>query len=140
VQPRTTSNWVTGEIFRLLKAEGIEAAQLPVAPAELAELIALVEQGTITANSSKRVLEVMYTTGQPPAEIVEEQGLAQISDEEALAELVDELLAAHPDQVAKFRQGKETLLQWFVGQVMRATRGKANPQVVTALLERRLRD
>jgi aspartyl-tRNA(Asn)/glutamyl-tRNA(Gln) amidotransferase subunit B len=140
VEPRTTSNWVTGEIFRLLKAEGIEIGDLPVAPPALAELMALVEKGTITANSSKRVLEAMYTTGRPAAEIVKEQGLAQISDEEALAQVVEELLAAHPDQVDKFREGKETLLQWFVGQVMRATRGKANPQVVTALLEARLRE
>ena len=139
VEPRTTSNWVTGEIFRLLKAEGMEIGDLPVAPGALAELMALVEKGTITANSSKRVLEAMYTTGRPAAEIVKEQGLVQISDQEALAQVVEELLAAHPDQVAKFREGKETLLQWFVGQVMRATRGKANPQVVTALLEARLR-
>jgi aspartyl-tRNA(Asn)/glutamyl-tRNA(Gln) amidotransferase subunit B len=140
VAPRTASNWVMGDIFRLLKAQGIEIDALPVPPAALAELMALVEKGTITANSSKRVLEAMYATGRPAAEIVQEQGLAQISDEEALAQVVDELLAAHPDQVTKFREGKETLLQWFVGQVMRATRGKANPQVVTALLEARLRE
>ncbi len=140
VDPRTTSNWVTGEIFRLLKAEGVGVGELPVAPEALAELMALVEEGTITANSSKRVLEAMYTTGRTPVEIVKEQGLAQISDEAALARVVDELLAAHPDQVARFREGKETLLQWFVGQVMRATRGKANPQVVRVLLEARLRE
>jgi aspartyl-tRNA(Asn)/glutamyl-tRNA(Gln) amidotransferase subunit B len=138
VEPRTTSNWVTGEIFRLLKAEGIEMDKLPVAPDALAELMALVEEGTITANSSKRVLEAIYATGRSPAEIVKEQGLAQISDEAALAQVVEELLAAHPEEVASFREGKETLLQWFVGQVMRATRGKANPQVVMALLEARL--
>jgi aspartyl-tRNA(Asn)/glutamyl-tRNA(Gln) amidotransferase subunit B len=139
VAPRELSNWITGELFRLLKADGIEISQARVSPAALAELVALVEKGTITASSGKVVLGEISSTGQPPEQIIAEKGLAQVSDQEALVAVVDEVLAANPEQVSRFREGKETLLQWFVGQVMRATRGKANPQIVTALLEERLR-
>jgi aspartyl-tRNA(Asn)/glutamyl-tRNA(Gln) amidotransferase subunit B len=139
VAPKTLSNWVTGELFRLLKADDMEIDQAKVSPAALAELVALVEKGTITASSGKTVLSEVWNTGRPPEEIVAEKGLAQVSDQDALVEIVDEVLAANPEQVIKFREGKETLLQWFVGQVMRATRGKANPQVVMPLLEERLR-
>jgi aspartyl-tRNA(Asn)/glutamyl-tRNA(Gln) amidotransferase subunit B len=84
------------------------------------------------------VFEEMFTTGRPAAEIVEEQGLAQVSDQDTLTEIVGEVIAANPDQVAKYRAGKETLIKWFVGQVMRATRGKANPQIVTELFQQKL--
>ena len=139
IAPKTIGNWVTGDLFRLLKAEGLEIGQVKVRPEALAELVTLIEQGTITANSGKAVLGEMFASGRPAGEIVEEKGLAQISDQDALAGIVDQILADNADQVAKYRDGKETLLQWFVGQVMRATRGKANPQVVMALLEEKLR-
>ena len=80
----------------------------------------------------------MLATGRPAEQIVAEKGLAQVSDEASLARIVDEVLAAHPEEVAHYLAGKETLARWFVGQVMRATRGQANPQVVTALVEQRL--
>jgi aspartyl-tRNA(Asn)/glutamyl-tRNA(Gln) amidotransferase subunit B len=139
ISPKSASNWITGDLFRLLNAEGIEISDLRITPAALAELIALVEKGTITANSAKVVLREMFATGRPAAEIVREKSLAQISDEEALVRVVDQVLAENPEQVARYREGKETLLQWFVGQVMRLTRGKANPQVVTGLLQERLK-
>ncbi|HSR33618.1 MAG TPA: Asp-tRNA(Asn)/Glu-tRNA(Gln) amidotransferase subunit GatB [Anaerolineae bacterium] len=138
VAPKVTSNWLTGELFRLLRAEGVEIGQVRIKPAALAELVTLVERGAITSNSGKMVLGEMFATGRPAAEIVEAKGLAQISNQDALIQVVEEILAANPDQVARYREGKETLLQWFVGQVMRATRGKANPQVVMALLQERL--
>jgi aspartyl-tRNA(Asn)/glutamyl-tRNA(Gln) amidotransferase subunit B len=134
LMPKTTANWVTGELFRLLKAAEAEIDQGRVTPGELVELVALVEGGTITANSGKRVLEEIFASGRRAAEIVEAKGLAQVSDEDALARVVAEVVAANPEEVAHYRQGKESLLQWFVGQVMRATRGKANPQVVQDLL------
>jgi aspartyl-tRNA(Asn)/glutamyl-tRNA(Gln) amidotransferase subunit B len=99
-----------------------------------------VYKGTITSNSAKTVLSGMFATGLSASELVKERCLAQVSDEEALSQIVEEVVQANPEQVARFRAGKETLLQWFVGQVMRATRGKANPQVVAALLEVRLKD
>jgi aspartyl-tRNA(Asn)/glutamyl-tRNA(Gln) amidotransferase subunit B len=139
IAPKTIGNWVTGDLFRLLKSEGLEIGQVVVQPEALAELVALIEKGTITANSGKTVLGEMFASGRPAGEIVEEKGLAQISDQDALAGIVDQILADNADQVAKYRAGKETLLQWFVGQVMRATRGKANPQVVVELLEEKLR-
>jgi aspartyl-tRNA(Asn)/glutamyl-tRNA(Gln) amidotransferase subunit B len=139
VSPKAVSNWITGEIFRLLKSANIEINQLRVTPAALAELIVLVDRGTITANSGKEVLGEMYASGRLAHAIVQERGLAQVSDQDALAEIVEKVLAANPEQVSRFQDGKETLLQWFVGQVMRATRGKANPQVVKNLLEDKLR-
>ena len=140
VDAQTTSNWVTGELFRLLKLENVEISQAKVTPEALAGLMALVEKGTITSNSAKTVLSEMFATGRSAPELVKERGLAQVSDEEALSQIVEEVVLANPEQVARFRAGKETLLQWFVGQVMRATRGKANPQVVAALLEVRLKE
>ena len=136
--PRTTSHWVIGELFRLLKAEGVEINAVRIPPVALAELIALVETGTITISSGKAVLGEMFATGRPVAEIVRDRGLSQISDQETLARVVEEVLAANPDQVARYRGGKETLLQWFVGQVMKATRGNANAQVVRTLLREKL--
>jgi aspartyl-tRNA(Asn)/glutamyl-tRNA(Gln) amidotransferase subunit B len=138
VSPRITGHWVTGDLFRLLRARDLEIEQAPVGPEALAELIGLVESSTITANSSKQVLEEMVASGQTAAAIVEARGLAQISDRDALAGIVQEIMDANPEQVARYREGKATLLQWFVGQVMRATRGQANPQVVMDVLRENL--
>jgi aspartyl-tRNA(Asn)/glutamyl-tRNA(Gln) amidotransferase subunit B len=132
------ANWIVGDLFRLLKAHDVEIGDLPAGPDDLAELVALVEKGQITARNGKAVLEEMVATGRPPGEIVRERGLGKITDEEVLAALVDEILAHHPAEVTAYRDGKETLLQWFVGQVMRLTRGKADPQVTLALLRERL--
>mgnify|MGYP001284931062 CR=1 FL=1 len=138
IPPQIVANWVTGDLFRLLKAREGQVSDLKVTPAGLAELIALVERKKITARSGKAVLEEMAATGRPPGEIVEERGLSKISDEEVLDQIIDELIAAHPDEVATYQAGKETVLQWFMGQVMRATRGKADPQVVLSLLQEKL--
>jgi len=140
IAPKTVSNWVSGELFRLLKAEGMEIGQALITPAALADLIALVEKGTITSNSGKAVLGEMFATGQPPEQIVQEKGLTQVSDQDALTTIVEDVIAANPEQVAKYRAGKETLLQWFVGQVMRATRGKANHQIVSELFKEKLQE
>jgi aspartyl-tRNA(Asn)/glutamyl-tRNA(Gln) amidotransferase subunit B len=138
LEPKMASNWITGELFRLLRVEDVEIDQCRVTPEGLAELIALVEQGTITANSAKVVLAEIFATGRTAAEIVKDKGLVQISDEDALEEIVEDIIGANPEQVIAYREGKATLLQWFVGQVMQATRGTANPQVVVALLEEKL--
>ena len=139
VAPRMMGNWITGELFRLLKSEDAEIDQGLVSPSALAGLVALVEKGTITANSGKEVMGEMLSTGRSADEIVAEKGLAQVSDQDALEEVIDSVLSANPEQVARYRDGKETLLQWFVGQVMRATRGKANPGIVKSLLLARLK-
>jgi aspartyl-tRNA(Asn)/glutamyl-tRNA(Gln) amidotransferase subunit B len=136
--PKEVANWVTGQLFALLKAEEGDIASLPIRPASLAELIKLVDAGVINRNTGKKVLEQMVATGQPPAAIVEAQGLAQVSDEAGLAQVVDALLAANPGEVEKYRAGKSSLLGWFIGQVMKETRGQANPDLVRRLVAARL--
>jgi aspartyl-tRNA(Asn)/glutamyl-tRNA(Gln) amidotransferase subunit B len=138
-EAKTVSNWITGELFRLLKETetGIEEVRIP--PAALAELLTLVEKGTINQNTAKAILGEMFQSGRAAAEIVAAKGLAQISDTDELGQIVEQVIAANPDQVAEYRAGKERLLGWFVGQVMKATRGKANPQLVTKLLKEKLR-
>ncbi|MFC2023615.1 Asp-tRNA(Asn)/Glu-tRNA(Gln) amidotransferase GatCAB subunit B, partial [Chloroflexota bacterium] len=122
------------------KAGGVELDEAHVTPEQLAELVGLVDKGTITSNSGKTVLVEMFGSGRSAAGIVRAKGLGQVSDEAELAEVVEEVLNANPEQVARYRDGKATLLQWFVGQVMRATRGKANPEMVTRLLREHLEE
>jgi aspartyl-tRNA(Asn)/glutamyl-tRNA(Gln) amidotransferase subunit B len=138
-EAKTVSNWITGELFRLLKEKGTSIEEVRITPAALAELLTLVEKGTINQNTAKAILGEMFQSGRAAAEIVAEKGLAQISDADELGRVIDEMIAANPDQAAEYRAGKERLLGWFVGQVMKATRGKANPQLVTELLKEKLR-
>ncbi|MCB0205464.1 MAG: Asp-tRNA(Asn)/Glu-tRNA(Gln) amidotransferase subunit GatB [Anaerolineae bacterium] len=136
--PREVANWVTGELFALLNTQEGDITALDLSPDDLAALLALVDAGVINRNTGKRVLAEMVSTGQPPQAIIDAQGLAQVSDEAGLAAVVDAVLAANPDAVAKYRDGKTSLLGWFMGQVMKETRGKANPDVVRGLLAKRL--
>ena len=137
-QAKKVANWITGELFRLMNETGTPVEAVKVTPSALAELLALVDDKTINISTAKVVFEEMFATGRGAKEIVEARGLAQIRDAAALAQVVDQVIAANPDQVAQYRGGKETLLRWFIGQVMRATRGKANPQLVEKLLRERL--
>lgn len=140
VSPKTVANWVTGQLFRHVRsgAEVETLADLPITPEALVDLLVLVESGTINNNVAKQVLDEMLATGKTPAEIVQTKELAQISDEEQLATVVQQVLDANPDEVHKYLEGKETVAQWLMGQVMRATRGKANPQVVREQLKEQL--
>jgi Asp-tRNA(Asn)/Glu-tRNA(Gln) amidotransferase B subunit len=113
-------------------------AALELRPGDLAALLTLVDAGVINRNTGKRVLAEMIATGQPPQAIVEAQGLAQVSDAADLSAVVDALLVSNPDAVAKYRDGKTSLLGWFMGQVMKETGGKANPDVVRGLLAEKL--
>ena len=136
--PREVANWVTGELFALLNAQEGDITALYLSPGDLAALLTLVDAGVINRNTGKRVLAEMVATGQPPQAIIDAQGLAQVSDEAGLAAVVESVLAANGDAVAKYRDGKTSLLGWFMGQVMKETRGKANPDVVRGLLAERL--
>ncbi len=136
--PREVYHWLTGEIFRLLNEANIPITAMKVTPQGLADLLRLVEDGTINRNTAKAVLQEMFQTGQAPKAIVEAKGLAQVSDEAALAAIVERVLAEHPDEVRRYREGKKGLFGWFIGQVMRATGGKANPATVRKLLSERL--
>jgi aspartyl-tRNA(Asn)/glutamyl-tRNA(Gln) amidotransferase subunit B len=135
---KTVANWITGELFRLLKAidAGIEAVK--ITPDALAELLTLVEKGAISISIAKDVLAEMFETGRPAIQIVKERGLAQISDVEELSRIVEQVIAENPGPVSEYLGGKEPVLRFLVGQVMKTTRGKANPHLVNELLKEKL--
>ncbi len=138
VPAKTISNWVTGELFRLMKLNDVEGDEIVIRPADFAALLAMVEKGMINANTGKSVLEMMFDTGLEAARIVEELGLAQISDQDELSRIVEEVIAANPGPVSEYLGGKETVLRFLIGQVMKATRGQANPNLADQLLKEKL--
>jgi aspartyl-tRNA(Asn)/glutamyl-tRNA(Gln) amidotransferase subunit B len=138
-QAKQVSNWVMGELLRALKEDNREIADCPVTPSLLAEMLKLVESGTISGKIAKTVFDEMYKTGKEPAKIVEEKGLVQVSDTGAIEKIIDEVLASDPDKVADYRGGKEKLFGFFVGQVMKASKGKANPALVNEILLEKLK-
>ncbi len=137
-RPRAASHWIQGPLTHRMKATGVGMDAVPVRAEALAELIGLVETGAVSGSAAKAVFERMWETGRSAQEIVEAENLSQIGDAEALRVLVDETLAAQPDAVTRYRAGKTGALGFLVGQVMRATRGQANPQMVNALFRERL--
>jgi aspartyl-tRNA(Asn)/glutamyl-tRNA(Gln) amidotransferase subunit B len=137
-KPKVVSNWIMVELLRALNRDGLEVEQSRVTPEHLAELFKLVDDGTISSTMAKTVFDAMYETGKPASEVVTEKGLRQISDESALLAAVEQVLAENPKEVDEFRAGREKLLGFFMGQVMKATQGKANPQAVNKLLRERL--
>jgi aspartyl-tRNA(Asn)/glutamyl-tRNA(Gln) amidotransferase subunit B len=136
--PKAVSNWLTGELFRYLNEAQISIEQVKVMPEQLAELIGLVEAGTINLNTGKRVLGEMFKSGQSAKAIVDAQGLAQISDTSAIEAIVTNVLDANSAEVEKYLGGKETVLGFLVGQVMKESRGKANPATVQEIMKRQL--
>ncbi len=138
-RPKLVANWITGELFGLLNQSdsGIEALQ--ITPQGLGDLIERVSKGEINNTTAKTVLAEMFSSGETAAAIIERRGLRQISDTGQIADLVRQVLAAHPEQVEAYLGGKEALSRWLFGQVMAAAKGKANPQVIQAELERQLK-
>jgi aspartyl-tRNA(Asn)/glutamyl-tRNA(Gln) amidotransferase subunit B len=136
--PKTAANWVTGDLFGALNRLGIGIEASPVAANQLGALIDLIADDTISGRLAKEIFAEMVATGTDPAAIVEAKGLRQVTDEGAIAAAVDEVLAAQADRVAEYRAGREKLYGFFVGQVMRATQGKANPALVNELLKKKL--
>jgi aspartyl-tRNA(Asn)/glutamyl-tRNA(Gln) amidotransferase subunit B len=134
------SNWFQGELLRLLKESGTTVGEVRFTPAQLAELLTLVDQGTVSGNAGKDVLGEMFRTGRAPADIVAEKGLAQVSDTGAIEAVVDDILAKNLGEVEKYRAGKKQVFGFFVGQVMRAMKGKGNPTLVNDLLKKKLGD
>jgi aspartyl-tRNA(Asn)/glutamyl-tRNA(Gln) amidotransferase subunit B len=135
---KATSNWIQGEVFRLMKANGIpnsEIDSIKVTPAQLAGLITLVDAGAININTAKAVFEEMFATGEDAQKIVEAKGLAQVSDAGALQTMIDEVIAANPQQVQNYLNGQDKLFGFFVGQVMKATKGKGNAPLINQLLK-----
>jgi len=136
--PKTVSNWIMGDLLRECKGDDQEIAHCPVRPEMLAEMIRMIEKGTISGKIAKAVFSEMIESGKSPEVIVKEKNLVQITDEGEIVKIVEEVIAANPAQVEQFRSGKEKVLGFFVGQVMKASRGKANPAVVNKLLKERL--
>jgi aspartyl-tRNA(Asn)/glutamyl-tRNA(Gln) amidotransferase subunit B len=135
---RAAANWVMGDLSALLKAEGKEIPESPVSAENLGRLVALVAQNKISGKLAKEIFPKMFTSGEPPESIMEREGLEQISDEGALVKIIDEVIAANPKQLEQYRGGKTSVLAFFVGQVMKATRGQADPAAVNRLLREKL--
>lgn len=135
---KAVSNWVMGDLLGSLNAAGLEISESKITPERLAGLLALVQKGTLSGKMAKDVFQEMFSTGKTADAIVQEKGLVQISDESSLAGVVDEIIAANPKEWEAYRNGKDALAKFFVGQVMRATKGRANPQLVNQLLAGRL--
>jgi aspartyl-tRNA(Asn)/glutamyl-tRNA(Gln) amidotransferase subunit B len=135
---KAASNWIMGELSAYMNTHNLEIEDVPLSPERLAHMIELVENGTISGKIAKSVFEKMLETGEAPEEIVREQGITQISDEEELDRLIGEVIMENPDSVDDYRGGKEKALGFLVGQVMRKTQGRANPQLVNEMLRRSL--
>jgi aspartyl-tRNA(Asn)/glutamyl-tRNA(Gln) amidotransferase subunit B len=137
-EPKQVGNWIMVDLLRLLKEDDKEVEDSPLSPQQLAEMLGLMKDGTISGKIAKTVFEEMYKTGKRAKEIVAEQGLVQITDQTAVEQAVAEVLKTHPKEVSEYKGGKEKLFGFFVGQVMKATQGKANPQLVNEILKKRL--
>jgi aspartyl-tRNA(Asn)/glutamyl-tRNA(Gln) amidotransferase subunit B len=136
--PRAAANWVRSELLRELEVAGKTAADSPVPPEELGTLVRLIDEEKISGKQGKDVLVEMFKTGKGAVAIIEEQGMVQVSDTGEIDVIIDEVIAANPDQLASYRAGKESLLGFFVGQVIKTSKGKANPKVVNERLRAKL--
>jgi aspartyl-tRNA(Asn)/glutamyl-tRNA(Gln) amidotransferase subunit B len=137
-QPKIVANWMMGELMRLLNAAGLEIEDSPVKPDRLAGMLKLIDSGTISTKIAKTVFEEMFKSGKDAETVVKEQGLVQVSDTGAIEKIIDEVMKANPGQVSDYKSGKDKLFGFFVGQVMKASRGKANPDLVNQLLKKKL--
>jgi len=135
---KAVSNWMMGDLMRLLNQNGMEIQDALVKPALLAEMLDLLNDGTISGKMAKTVFEEMFASGKNPQTIIKEKGLVQISDADALLPLIDEIVNNNPKVLQDYKNGKEKAFGFFIGQVMKATRGQANPEMVNKLLRERL--
>ncbi|MHB9131881.1 MAG: Asp-tRNA(Asn)/Glu-tRNA(Gln) amidotransferase subunit GatB [Armatimonadota bacterium] len=136
---KAISNWLTGEGLRLLNEKGMAPDELPITPAQVAALIALIDGGKINVNQGKQIFAEMFDTGKSPEEIVKERGFAQISDVSALEKIIDEVIAANPEPAQRYIDGEDKPLGFLVGQIMRQSKGQANAPLVNDLLRKKLR-
>jgi len=137
-QPKTVSNWIMGELTRELNNSGTDVSASRVSPERLAGLLQMVDTGTVSLKVAREIFPELYNSGKTPEQIVQEKGLTQVSDEGALEKIIDDVLTKNPAQVAQFKEGKQQVLGFLVGQVMKASGGKANPGKVNDLLKKRL--
>ncbi len=137
-QPKAASNWIMGELMRLLNEDGISIEGSPLAPSGLVELLKLIDAGTISGKIAKTVFEEMYKGKKSAQQIVKEKGLIQISGADELGAVIDQIISSNPGEVERFRAGEEKLFGFFVGQAMKATKGKGNPAMINELLKKKL--
>jgi aspartyl-tRNA(Asn)/glutamyl-tRNA(Gln) amidotransferase subunit B len=137
-QPKVVSNWMMGELMRLLNADSREIEACPLTPERLAGMVKMIDGGVISTKIAKTVFEEMYQTGKDAETVVREKGLVQVSDTGAIEQIIGEVIKANPAQHADYKAGKEKLFGFFVGQVMKASKGKANPELVNQLLKKKL--
>jgi aspartyl-tRNA(Asn)/glutamyl-tRNA(Gln) amidotransferase subunit B len=137
-QPKAVANWMMGELAKLLNEENKSIEECKLKPKQLAEMLKLIDNGTISGKIAKTVFEEMYKTGKDAETIVKEKGLVQISDSSEIEKAVDEVIAKNPKEVERFKAGDEKLLGFFVGQIMKLTKGKANPQIVNEIVKKKL--
>jgi aspartyl-tRNA(Asn)/glutamyl-tRNA(Gln) amidotransferase subunit B len=137
-QPKPVSNWIMGPLLGLLNAAGKYIDQSPISAADLARLLKLIDDGAISGKIAKTVFDEMARSGKPPRQIVEEKGLVQITDTNAIDDVVAKVISSNPKEVEAYKNGKTKLLGFFVGQVMKETRGKANPKIVNEILRKKL--
>ncbi len=140
IPAKAVANWMLSELFGLMNDAGVDITAVPVPPQALARLLALLQRGEINKNTAQRTLAEMFRTGKDPETIIREKGWRQISDTDRIAQWVEEVLAAHPQEVAKYLNGKEGVANWLFGQVMRRARGQADPKVVRKVLMARLQE
>jgi aspartyl-tRNA(Asn)/glutamyl-tRNA(Gln) amidotransferase subunit B len=138
-KPKIAANWIMGDLLRELKNDEKEINQCPVSPKALTDMLKLIDEGTINGKIAKTVFEEMYQTGKASGDIVKEKGLTQITDDSEIIKIIDGIIEANPSQLEEFRNGKEKLMGFFVGQVMKATKGQANPGIVNQLLKDKLK-
>ncbi len=136
--PTLAANWLTGAYFAALNRSDVALAEAPVDADKLGGLLDLIAEETISGRIAKEVFEAMWASGKSAAAIVEEKGLRQISDQGAVEAIVERVIADNPKQVEQFKSGNEKLIGWFVGQVMKASQGKANPALVNRILKQKL--
>jgi aspartyl-tRNA(Asn)/glutamyl-tRNA(Gln) amidotransferase subunit B len=136
--PKSAANWIKGDLARLLNEENRQIDECPVTPKHLVIMLALIDKGTISGKIAKTVFEEMYKTGKDAETIVKEKGLVQVSDQSEIEKIVDDILEASPGEVERFKGGEAKLMGFFVGQVMKQTKGKANPKIVNELLRNKL--
>ena len=135
---KVISNWVMGELLRELKNDGQKINESPIKPEDLVELLKLIDKGTLSAKMAKTVFEEMYQSSKSAIEIVSKKGLAQITDSSAIENLVDEILQLNTDQVEQYKNGKEKVFGFLVGQIMKKSKGQADPALVNKLLKDRI--
>jgi aspartyl-tRNA(Asn)/glutamyl-tRNA(Gln) amidotransferase subunit B len=132
------ANWVMGDLMAMLKAEGKEIADSPVSAQHLGELVKSIAGGQLSGKLAKEIFPKMFSTGDAPAAIMEREGLKQISDSGAIEKVIEDVIAANPKQVEQYRGGKTTVINFLVGQAMKATRGQANVALLTDLFKQKL--